>query len=687
MPKVSIVIPTYNVEQYLKECLDSVVNQTLKDIEIICVDDGATDNSGKILDEYAAKDSRIKVIHKENGGYGKAMNVGIDNATGEYIGIVEPDDYILPEMYETLYNKAKELNLDFIKSDFCRFTGDGENRKFVYNRLDKSNSYYDRVVNIQEDFKPFWFIMNTWSGIYNLEYLRRNNIRHNETPGASFQDNGFWLQTFMYSTRAYFLDKPVYMNRRDNPNSSVANKAKVYIMCDEYDWIRKIIDSNPNFKKFIPIYQHKRFCNYMFTLNRIDISFKKEFIKRFHKDFKLAMQNNEIDKDLFTELEYYRLQLVIKNPDKFYRKYLNRMSLAEKLFSVKNRGIHKVIRLFGIKFKFKNKKLIERAEKQRSQEQINNLNRKLDSIIKTQKINSGKFAELQSSLCTINDNVNEVQDSLREISGIEQKFNLSFENFRESLKQNAATLQKNLDTISDCQNNQINTLNNKVNLNSTMLDELQYSVVLNQSWIDSEWVKNKSFSLRLGSSNYSFIYSLFKILDEIAPSRILEFGLGQTTKLTSQYVNNKNTNAALDIVEHDNDWINEFSGQITLTNNIKIYHKNLIKFEINGVETDKYDDLSDIVTDKKYDLIIIDGPFGFDRIYPRTNILDLIPNNLAENFVIILDDAERKGEQNTANLIFNKLDACNIQYEKSYKKGLKTQLIISSTNHKYIHWI
>ena len=108
MPKVSIVIPTYNVEQYLKECLDSVINQTLKDIEIICVDDGSTDNSGKILDEYAAKDSRIKVIHKENGGYGKAMNVGIDNATGEYIGIVEPDDYIEFDMYETLYINAKK---------------------------------------------------------------------------------------------------------------------------------------------------------------------------------------------------------------------------------------------------------------------------------------------------------------------------------------------------------------------------------------------------------------------------------------------------------------------------------------------------------------------------------------------------------------------------------------------------
>lgn len=394
MPKVSIIIPTYNVEQYLKECLDSVINQTLKDIEIICVDDGATDNSGKILDEYAAKDSRIKVIHKENGGYGKAMNVGIDNATGEYIGIVEPDDWIQPDMYETLYTKAKELDLDFIKSDFCRFAGDGEDRKFTYNRGDKTNSYYNELINIQENMRPFNFTMNTWTGIYNLEYLKRNNIKHNETPGASFQDNGFWMQTFMYSTKAYFMDKAFYMKRKDNPNSSVANKAKVYIMCDEYDWIRKIIDSNPNFKKFIPIYQHKRFCNYMFTLNRIDISFKKEFIKRFHKDFKLAMQNNEIDKDLFTELEYYRLQLVIKNPNKFYRKYLNRMSLIEKMFSVKNRGVHKIVRIFGIKLKFKSNALVLK-------QQLNDIQQALNQIKNNTRTQNNKIKEIQNDVSLI----------------------------------------------------------------------------------------------------------------------------------------------------------------------------------------------------------------------------------------------------------------------------------------------
>ena len=103
MPKVSIVIPVYNVEKYLRDCLDSVCNQTLKDIEIICVDDGSTDASGIILDEYAEMDDRFRIIHKKNEGYGKAVNIGMAAVKAPYVGIVESDDMLVPYMYENLY--------------------------------------------------------------------------------------------------------------------------------------------------------------------------------------------------------------------------------------------------------------------------------------------------------------------------------------------------------------------------------------------------------------------------------------------------------------------------------------------------------------------------------------------------------------------------------------------------------
>ena len=104
MPKISIIIPCYNVEKYIKQCLESVVNQTLKDIEIICINDGSTDSTLEILREYENRDNRIKVISKQNSGYGASMNIGLETAKGEYVGIVESDDYVELNIFQTLYN-------------------------------------------------------------------------------------------------------------------------------------------------------------------------------------------------------------------------------------------------------------------------------------------------------------------------------------------------------------------------------------------------------------------------------------------------------------------------------------------------------------------------------------------------------------------------------------------------------
>ena len=131
-PKISVLVPIYNVKQYLAECIDSIIMQTLTNIEIILLDDGSTDGSAEICDEYAQKDQRIKVIHKPNSGYGATMNIGLDNARGKYVGIVESDDYIRPEMYEEQYKLAEKEYLDFLKADFRIFVGDKDFRTFTY---------------------------------------------------------------------------------------------------------------------------------------------------------------------------------------------------------------------------------------------------------------------------------------------------------------------------------------------------------------------------------------------------------------------------------------------------------------------------------------------------------------------------------------------------------------------------
>lgn len=393
MTKVSVIMPIYNVEKYLDQSIKSVINQTLEDIEIICVNDGSTDRSGSIIDKYASIDNRIKVIHKENEGYGKAMNVGLDCATGEYIGIVEPDDYIVPEMYEILYNKAKETNVDVIKADFYRFTGDKIDLVKTYNKLDETNSNYNIVINTKNNLVPFRFIMNTWSGIYNRHFISKYNIRHNETPGASFQDNGFWFQTFMYADTMYFIDKPLYMNRRDNPNSSVKNKEKVYCLTNEYKFIRSIIDNNPELYKYIGVYWVAKFKNYIFNLTRIDQVFHNEFLKLFVEEFNNAKDKNEIDFELFkSENLLDPLKQLYSSPTKFYNQILHKKSLLEKIFSIKNHddNTHKVLTILGIQIKFKSSKLV-----------IKNIQNQLNSLMLVVEQQKCQLNKIDSNLIII----------------------------------------------------------------------------------------------------------------------------------------------------------------------------------------------------------------------------------------------------------------------------------------------
>ena len=140
IPKVSIIVPVYNTEQYLKQCIDSITAQTLENIEIIIVDDGSKEECAKLCDELAENDSRIKVIHKVNGGLGLARNTGVEAASGEYFGFVDSDDYIKPEMYEALYTAASKNDADLAISGICFVGGNTFSRLDDYSEL----HYFDK---------------------------------------------------------------------------------------------------------------------------------------------------------------------------------------------------------------------------------------------------------------------------------------------------------------------------------------------------------------------------------------------------------------------------------------------------------------------------------------------------------------------------------------------------------------
>ena len=341
--KVSIVVPIYNVEKYLDQCLNSIRRQKLKDIEIICVDDGSKDNSLAIIRKYAAKDPRIVVITKPNKGYGNTMNMGMDAAKGEYIGIVESDDYVDSHMFYDLYNLAKKHDAEIVKSDYIEFSTE-KTKSFDYIHTVTIPDFYNRIVNAEESEDIFHFRMNTWTGIYKTSFIRKNCIRHNETPGASYQDNGFWFQTLSLSKRIYFTDKAYYYYRQDNPNSSINNKGKVFCMCDEFDYIRKFVDINDEVKaKYLKVFLVKKYFNYFYTYKRIADEFKIDFLTRFAKEFNDSYFAKEFDETLMAESEMIKLWRIMRDPKQFYyddtiwclnEEYLNKANYRNDLITL-----------------------------------------------------------------------------------------------------------------------------------------------------------------------------------------------------------------------------------------------------------------------------------------------------------------------------------------------------------------
>ncbi len=314
MTKVSIIVPVCNVEQYLSTCLDSILAQTLEDIEVICVDDGSSDQSPAILDDYTKRDSRMRVIHKDNRGYGHSMNVGIDAASGEYIGIVESDDCILPNMYETLYSTAKNNDLDFVKSDVI-FWWETIRYTCEYHKEDL-NPYYGRVLDSSNRKLFFQFFMNTWTGIYKRSFLNENSIRHNETPGAAYQDNGFWIQTLSFCERAMWLKDAFYLYRQDNPLASIKSKSNVLTMVNEYNFVSKILTEKHK-EQELDICNYYRVFRHRGVFLRIADDLKRGYCDIIIKDF-------ERYRELVAENQglYEWLERVCINPDKFCAEFV-----------------------------------------------------------------------------------------------------------------------------------------------------------------------------------------------------------------------------------------------------------------------------------------------------------------------------------------------------------------------------
>lgn len=347
-PAVSIVMPIYNASKFLKESLGGLVQQTLVDIEIICVNDGSTDDSLDIIKRYAFNDSRIKIIDKPNSGYGNTMNRGVEIATGEYIGILEPDDFADSKMYEVLYSAAKANNADVVKSNYYEYSTAQQHNEF-FEVL--SGLGYNGLTSAEENDRIIFMRPCIWSAIYRRELLLDNHIVFNETPGASYQDTAFAFKVWVSAKRVVFLKDAFLHYRIDNENSSVKSSGKVFSICDEFQSMQAFLNQDKQKKdRFSGILQVLKLDSYTWNLNRIAPEFKEMFRDQIALEYIKADYEQLLDATYFDEERWYRVQKYISDykqkltghvPDEYAANFGDVADLRKRIYDLENSNSYK----------------------------------------------------------------------------------------------------------------------------------------------------------------------------------------------------------------------------------------------------------------------------------------------------------------------------------------------------------
>lgn len=275
--KVSIVIPVYNVESYLEQCLNSAINQSLSknDIEIITINDGSTDNSLNILKKYASKYSNIKLINQDNKGLSNARNIGLNHSNGEYIYFLDSDDYIDLKSMEYCYQIAKEDNLDIVTFD-AEIVLENINNKKVINNYDRKKLLKSNVMSGSEFFCYSWrrkgYRVPVWINLYKTDFLKKNNLFFKE--GIIHEDELHTVKAFILASKVKYIQKKIFYRRiRDNSimtkEISKKNIDSMYIIAQE----------------LYKFYEDKK-------LN-LDRYVKKQLLKVIIDDFSKALKYND----------------------------------------------------------------------------------------------------------------------------------------------------------------------------------------------------------------------------------------------------------------------------------------------------------------------------------------------------------------------------------------------------------
>lgn len=347
-PKVSVIIPVYNSEKYLAECLKSVINQTLKEIEILCVNDGSTDGSAEILEQYAKKDERIKIFNQENKGAGSARNVGLKEAKGEFLAFLDSDDFYNVDYIEKMYNKAKNTNsdivicaarsFDVITQEYASMPWSLETKLLPKKEIFNYKDIPDYIFNIAQNWN--------WNKLYKREFVEKNNIVFQEIYRTN--DLLFTCKALVLAEKISVINEELVNYRiSQETNCQSTNETHPFDFYCAFKELRKFLISKKIYKQVKKSYLAWAIDGCVYNIKSVkDVEIAKKIEKKvFQKGLKeLGLKNYKIIKKE-ASYDFEAFEKMIK---------MRRKNFWQNIFSLRNSEDkkYKILTFFGVKFNF-----------------------------------------------------------------------------------------------------------------------------------------------------------------------------------------------------------------------------------------------------------------------------------------------------------------------------------------------
>ena len=304
---LSVVVPVYNTGRYLPQCLDSILSQNVCNFELICVNDGSTDDSQEILQRYESDYPNVRIIQKINSGYGDSVNQGIRHARGKYVSIIESDDFVVEDSFDLLLELAERFDAEVVKGNYYNYFSDDGHQEL----WDNLGSFpKEQIINPLEYKHLFLGSPSIWSGIYRRSFLVENNITFLDTPGAAYQDTSFAFKVLACARRVVLTEKPIINYRQDNGQSSSNTSRNVFVIRKEYIEIERFILEQEAYELY-PVMAKAKFISYAWNANRLDVPSQMKFWLAVSSEFQRLCEDGYICEQYFDENELATVQRIV----------------------------------------------------------------------------------------------------------------------------------------------------------------------------------------------------------------------------------------------------------------------------------------------------------------------------------------------------------------------------------------